>query len=578
MVGAIARQETAQSFHRVEENIRDNARFAGDRTSGMLEYLYRRGDVEQAEIIISKMRGDVNLRLSIFYDANNRAIFATRYELRDRALQNTPAANLEMTFTQVRETMSGQILLSEDKRKIWAIYPVPLKMMPGELRPSRIGILWLEYDLSLLKQRASRDAFERSLSAAIGLSLFCVAVWFFFEKTLTRRAAKLVAASHSLARGELDRRAQIQGSDELAQIAAAFNQMVERIQADTEALQASEAALKQTNETLENRVRERTASLNEQKEKLEEALRELQQAQAQLVQQEKMSSLGQLVAGIAHEINNPVNFIHGNITYTVEYAEDLLELIKLYQQYYPQCASEIQSKIEEIDLEFLSHDLPKMLTSMKGGTNRIRKIVLSLRAFSRTDESDLKTVDLHEGIESSLLIVQHRLRGSDRFPEIEIVKDYGTLPPVECFAGQLNQVFMNLLVNGIEALEESRANPDADPPQIRIRTSVLDKDWVEIAIADNGMGIPESIQSQIFNPFFTTKPIGQGMGMGLAIAYQIVIEQHRGKLKCFSTRGKGTEFAIQIRVRQNICQPFDSWSVASKDATPQSPLYDLPAM
>ncbi|MGD2181727.1 ATP-binding protein [Lusitaniella coriacea] len=560
LVGAIVQRETVQSFRRVEKDVSDNARFAGDRLSGMLEYLYRRGDVEQAEVAISKMRNDVNLRLSVLYDEKNRVLLATRYELRDRALQNTPAANRELTFTQVRETLSGQILLSEDKQKIWAIYPVPLKMMPGELRPSRIGTLWLEYDLSLLKQRALRDALQRSLSAAVGLGIFCIAIWFFFEKTLTRRAAKLVAASHNFAKGELSIRAKIGGSDELAQIAKAFNQMAKRIQADTETLQASEIALKQANETLENRVRERTASLKEQKEKLEQTLQELQQAQAQLVQQEKMSSLGQLVAGIAHEINNPVNFIHGNITHTIEYAEDLLKLIELYRYHCRKYVPEIESKIEEIDLDFLSQDLSKILTSMKVGTERIRNIVLSLRTFSRMDESEFKTVDLHAGIDSTLLILQHRFRGNNKLRAIEIVKEYGMLPLVDCFAGQLNQVFMNILANGIEALEESRINPETDSPQIRIRTSVIDKGWVEIAIADNGMGIPESVQPQIFNPFFTTKPIGKGTGMGLAIAYQIVTERHSGKLRCCSTPGKGTELIIQIQIgkKSSKIEPFKS--------------------
>lgn len=288
---------------------------------------------------------------------------------------------------------------------------------------------------------------------------------------------------------------------------------------------------------------------------LKQTLEEMHRNQAQLVQTEKMASLGQLVAGIAHEINNPVNFIHGNLIHTNEYAHNLLKLIQLYQKHYPNPVPEIQAEIEATDLAFLQQDLPKLLTSMKVGADRIRQIVLSLRNFSRADEADCKEVDIHQGLESTLLILQHRLKPKSEHPAIEIVREYSCLPLVECYPGQLNQVFMNILANAIDALEEvsaqqTSAPTQTHPGQITLRTSVVDSDWVEIAIADNGPGMSKRIQEQIFNPFFTTKPIGKGTGMGMWISYQIVTEKHRGKLQCFSTPGKGTEFVIRLPIRQ----------------------------
>jgi len=294
---------------------------------------------------------------------------------------------------------------------------------------------------------------------------------------------------------------------------------------------------------------------------LAEVLEDLQKTQAQLIQTEKMSSLGQLVAGVAHEINNPVNFIYGNLAYASDYCNDLLELLQLYTKHYPTPHEEIQEKAEEIDLEFLANDLLKIINSMKLGADRIRQLVLSLRNFSRLDESDQKPVDIHEGIDSTLLILQHRLKPKACHSGIEIIKEYGNLPTVECYAGQLNQVFMNLLTNAIDALEarskleEQTENLTEEQPKnytIRISTQVLENNWVAIEIADDGLGIPAQVKNRIFDPFFTTKEPGKGTGLGLAISYQIVVQKHGGRLKCFSEPGLGTEFRIEIPIKQAI--------------------------
>jgi signal transduction histidine kinase/purine-cytosine permease-like protein len=303
-------------------------------------------------------------------------------------------------------------------------------------------------------------------------------------------------------------------------------------------------------------LRKSESKLIKQAKILQETLHNLNQTQAQLIQTEKMSSLGQLVAGVAHEINNPVNFIYANITHVKEYSNNLLDLIKLYQEYYPNINLKIQDLQSEIDLEFLREDLPKILDSMKVGANRIRQIVLTLRNFSRLDEAEMKPVNIHEGIDSTLLILQHRLKAKPERGEIEIIKAYSDLPAVECYAGKLNQVFMNILSNAIDALEErekeaAKEKQSLASPCVRITTEIIDKDWVRISIKDNGIGITEIVKSRLFDPFFTTKQVGQGTGLGLSISYQIIVEHHRGRLRCLSTPKKGTEFQIEIPIRQS---------------------------
>ncbi|MBW4490088.1 MAG: AAA family ATPase [Trichocoleus desertorum ATA4-8-CV12] len=326
----------------------------------------------------------------------------------------------------------------------------------------------------------------------------------------------------------------------------------------TQNLKQANMQLEDYSHTLEKKVEERTLQLKENNTQLEGTLHELRQAQTQLIQTEKMSSLGQLVAGVAHEINNPVNFIHGNLNHANEYTRDLLELVHLYQQEYPSPSPDIETKIDEIELDFLSEDLPKLLKSMRVGAERIRQIVLSLRNFSRLDEADMKPVDMHEGIESTLLILQHRLQKKETGFAIEIFKKYGDLPLVECYAGQINQVLMNILSNAIDALEECSARQSSckllftpegkllNSGLIRICTEMVNRDWVRIRIADNGMGMTEEVRQKLFDPFFTTKPVGSGTGLGLSISYQIVVEKHKGHLKCLSQLGEGSEFIIEI--------------------------------
>ncbi len=301
---------------------------------------------------------------------------------------------------------------------------------------------------------------------------------------------------------------------------------------------------------------------------------DLQHNYTRLIQSEKMAALGQLVAGIAHEINNPVNFIAGNLVHAIKYSQNLLNLIRLYQQYYPEPEAEIETAIAEIELDFLTTDLPRLLTSMEVGTERIKQIILSLRNFSRLDESDKKLVDIHEGIDSTLVILQSRLQNHQIGESINIIKEYGELPQVECYAGLLNQVFMNILANAIDAIQESLVSQHGlggfphdvtgepvrvishpswvrDKAKICIHTELTDDKQVIIRISDNGPGIPESIQKQLFDPFFTTKPVGKGTGLGLSISYQIVVEKHGGQLQCISTVGKGTEFIIKIPLQLN---------------------------
>lgn len=353
-------------------------------------------------------------------------------------------------------------------------------------------------------------------------------------------------AQETTRKSNFDLQAPVTTDDEVGILAHSLNQLIVRVKHLLIEQHEAQEKLELANLTLEKKVQERT-------QKLAKTLKELQYTQTQLIQKEKMSSLGQLVAGIAHEINNPANFIHGNLEYTKNYIQDLLRLVEVYQEEYPNPTEVIKEEIENAELEFIKEDLPNILSSMQTGSDRIRKIVESLRTFSRLDEADYKKVDIHESIESTLMILQGRLKGKPEYCEIEVIKDYDQLPFVECYAGELNQVFMNLLVNAIDVLEEKIEKTNDSPfclPKISISTKLLNSHRIAIHIADNGLGMTEKVQEKIFNPFFTTKPVGKGTGLGLAVSYQVVVDRHHGELNCSSTLGEGTEFVIEIPVSQ----------------------------
>ncbi|MGB3405068.1 MAG: ATP-binding protein, partial [Microcoleaceae cyanobacterium] len=277
---------------------------------------------------------------------------------------------------------------------------------------------------------------------------------------------------------------------------------------------------------------------------LEQSLKELKEAQVQLVQSEKMSALGEMMAGIAHEINNPVGFIGGNITHAEEYLSDLIKHLNLYQGYCLESHLEIVEHAEEIDLDYLLEDLPELITSMKVGVNRIQNISTSMRTFSRSDTAYKVEFDLHEGIDSTLMILKHRLKATDNRSEIKVIKKYSNLPQIFGFPGQLNQVFMNLIANAIDVFDEAK---DIENPQITITTELTeDGKQAIIKIKDNGLGMSEEVQQKVFEHLFTTKPVGKGTGLGLSISRQIIEDKHSGSLECHSQLGKGTEFIIQI--------------------------------
>jgi len=418
-----------------------------------------------------------------------------------------------------------------------------------------------------------------ALFSILGVSLVLGGVVAMFVRQLNRRLQPIMDECNRLAETSEKSEALMSREDELGRLTISFYALLGQVTVN------------------ERRLRKEMS-------KSAQALQALQQAQAQLIQTEKMSSLGQLVAGVAHEINNPINFIYGNLPHARNYAEDLLKLVDLYDRCYPDTDPKIATFKDEIDLEFLTQDLRKMMDSMSMGADRIREIVLSLRNFSRLDEAEMKRVNIHDGIDSTLLILQNRLKGSPNSSGVEIVKRYGELPLVECYPGQLNQVFMNILSNAIDALEaynQTRSPEDvaADPPTITIQTEVVRSNTktttnatsddvsleslvpqtlptaVIVRIRDNGAGISAQHQSKLFDPFFTTKPIGKGTGLGLSISYQIITEKHRGTLKCISEPGNGAEFWIEIPIRQQENRK-PVVTIAEADISQSSALSDTP--
>jgi len=327
----------------------------------------------------------------------------------------------------------------------------------------------------------------------------------------------------------------------------AFDAVVSQYQQESE-IEQFEIDLKQVELYQESCAA--TSKAEAQATQLDRALCELKQTQAQLLHSEKMSSLGALMASIVHEINNPVSFIYGNLSHAAIYTQDLLNLLCLYQECYPNPCPEITAKIEEIDLDFLVEDLPKVISSMRMGSNRIREIVKSMGNFSRTDNSNMTMCDLHDSIDSTVLILRNRLNSQIDRRDIQVIKNYGNLPPVECYSGQLNQVFMNLITNAIDALDDASQNEPYATLKISITTELAGPDRVRVRIADTGVGMTPQIKERMFEQFFTTKEIGKGTGLGLSIVYKILVENHRGTLRCESEPCKGTEFIIELPIQQ----------------------------
>ncbi|GAB1544550.1 hypothetical protein NUACC21_72260 [Scytonema sp. NUACC21] len=384
------------------------------------------------------------------------------------------------------------------------------------------------------KQQANtgfRNAQVLRLQIIIGSMVLSVAIAAALAAYTSGAIARPLVAVTDVARKvtqeqDFDIRSHITSTDEVGTLANSLNQLIQWVGDYTHELELAR-------QTLEQRVEERT-------QELQLALQDLQETQGQLIQTEKMSSLGQMVAGVAHEINNPVNFIYGNLECASDYFRDLLDLLHLYQQHHPNQTMLIEEKIKQMDLEFLSEDLTKLLSSMKIGAQRIREIVLSLRNFSRLDEAEMKAVDIHEGIDNTLLILNHRLKHG-----IEVIRNYGNLPLLECYPAQLNQVFMNILSNAVDALLD---DSDRVSKQIEIETSKFSNHYIKVGIRDNGPGIPLEIRNKLFDPFFTTKPVGKGTGLGLSICYKI-IEKHKGTIEVVSDIGQGTAFILTLPIK-----------------------------
>jgi signal transduction histidine kinase len=475
----------------------------------------------------------------------------------ENLMPNAPEINVIRRRHQFLYRMANQLTEPNSQK-------INLADSPQYLRAINSFNRDIELFLHELIQRADQERFvvekdlenlhqvQRIISfvvVAVILMLFAGKFMLIWRPTI-KSLQHLQLGTDEIAKGNFDYRLDIRTDDEIADLAQAFNHMAVKLAQSRETL-LKNTELTDMNQRLELEITERKQAELE----LQKALEELKSTQAQLIQTEKMSTMGQLVAGVAHEINNPVNFIYGNVTHASEYTQDLLELVSLYQEEFPNPGERIQIKAEDMDLEFIQEDLPKILTSMKMGSQRIQQIVLSLRNFSRLDEAEMKEVDIHEGIDNTLLILQNRFKAKPDQAKIEIIKEYGELPLVECHAGQLNQVFLNIINNAIDALnsyndERSQSEIEANPSQIIIRTELINHDRVVVRIADNGPGMTEQVKQKLFDPFFTTKPVGQGTGLGLSISYQIIVEKHSGVLRCQSEPGKGCEFWIEIPLSQ----------------------------
>ncbi|MEN8447816.1 MAG: ATP-binding protein, partial [Cyanobacteria bacterium J06555_13] len=442
-------------------------------------------------------------------------------------------------------------------------YREDLFIFSTQAEPLAAEMATLLNDIVLKQQQRLEDELERSraglsraqLHTLLG-SFIALAIAFKLALLLRHKIAdpivRLTRATAQVIEGNLDAKTAVESEDEIGLLAKTFNQMTDYLKASHEDLQHNNSKLASKKKELESK----NIQINQ-------ALSALQETQTQLIQTEKMSSLGQMVAGIAHEINNPVSFIHGNLPCLQEYTTDLIELIDLYKRCYTEEKVEISERKEDIDLDFLLTDIPRTITSMQTGTQRIRDIVLSLRNFSRLDESDMKQTTVTEGLESTLLILQSRLSMQAFRPAINLVKQYGELPKIECYPGQLNQVFLNILANAIDAIDsvshtrkQNNSNDHSWIPTITITTdtrlSEKDEQQVVIEISDNGGGMDTPVQQRIFDPFFTTKPVGSGTGMGLSVSHKIVVDGHHGTLECTSRKGTGTTLQIVLPCKQAV--------------------------
>jgi two-component system, NtrC family, sensor kinase len=460
---------------------------------------------------------------------------------------NHPELTTVLEQAALKGTESSQEIVVDGKPALAQILPFSSVLFGTS---GRRGLVIAIVDLKQMQFDAEKSFFTSTLVLLVGVVGILLFMGIIIHRTVLHPLKALNDAVTSSKQTGVFLMPQAILANEMQFLATTFDKVIKELQVHNQL--KSEIAQRQQ---VEAELRESEASEKQKSRELEQTLQELRHAQTQLVQSEKMSSLGQLVAGVAHEINNPVNFIHGNIHHANQYIRDLLDLLQLYQAHYPTPAGEIQAVAEDIDLAFLRDDLPKLLVSMKVGADRIREIVASLRSFSRLDEAEVKDVDIHDGIDSTLMILHNRLKSRSEYPAIQIVKDYGTLPRIECYAGQLNQVFMNILSNAIDALDEQSQHKSLTelaqhPSIITVQTRAIDDDTVVIQIADNGPGIPEAVQKRLFDPFFTTKAVGKGTGMGMSISHQVVTERHKGHLRCLSSPGQGAAFVIEIPTRQ----------------------------
>ncbi len=499
------------------------------------------------------------------------------------------AGHRTMLDTPQQQELQAAIATVQSDRTFYRIQPqtqFDVVYAPVGSHDNPVAMVQIQLQADELNQALIR--LQQQIGLGLGVAiLLSIGIARHLSHQIGRPIKQLAERSKTLAAGDLT--APIPGLEaggELGQLAQAYADMATALQTLITNLEERVAErtqeLERARQELEQRVSDRTAELHQKTVQLQEkndalqeahdqlyqlnleladqtqqlhlALDDLKHTQGQLIQTEKMSSLSQMVAGIAHEVNNPISFIYGNLAYVQRYTNQLFELIARYQHTYPDPPEPLQELIEDIDLEFVMDDLPKILGSMKAGAQRIHQLVLSLRIFSRLDEFEFKEIDLNESLDTTLIFLQNRLRNGRQNLRIDVVKQYGNLPRVECYARQVNQVFLNVLLNAIEALEKSNADHPIDcirrVNKITICTELSDTGLVVITIADNGIGMTEQVKEKLFDPFFTTKPVGQGMGLGLSTSYEIVVKKHSGRLTYKSRLGQGTEFRIELPLSQ----------------------------